>query len=51
MIEDYDFDKGMMENNSHLMSILPSLDNKCHLINAPEKVVGYVEHLYPSKMH
>ena len=40
-----------MEKTSHLMFILPFLDNKCHLINDPEKVVGYFEHFYPSEMH
>ena len=43
MIEDYDFNEGMMKKTLHLMFILPFLDNIGHLINAPEKVVGYVE--------
>ena len=51
MIEDYDFDKGMMENASHFMFIIHFLDNKFHLINASKKVVGYVEQIYPSEMH
>ena len=51
MIEDYDFDEGMMKKNFHLMFILSFLDNKFHLINAPEKVVGYVKHIYPSVIH
>lgn len=51
MIDDYDFDEGMMEKTSHLMFILSFLENKFHLINSLEKVVGYVEHIYPSEMH
>lgn len=51
MIEDYDFNEGMMERTSHLMFILPFLDNKFHLIYALEKVVAYVKHPYPSEMH
>ena len=41
----------MMEKTFHLMFIFPFLDNDIHLIYASEKVVGYVQHLYPSEMH
>ena len=50
-MDDYDFDEGVVKKTVHLFFILSLLDNKCHLVNALEEVVGYVEHLYPSEVH
>jgi len=51
MIKDYDFNEGMMKETLHLMFILSFLDNIGHIINAPEKIIRYIEHFYPSEMH
>jgi len=40
-----------MKETPHLMFILSFLDKLGHLINAPEKIVGYIELFYPSEMH
>jgi hypothetical protein len=31
--------------------ILQYLGNVCHLVNAPEEIIRYVEHLNPCEMH
>jgi len=51
MIKDYDFNERMKKETLHSMFILSFLDNIIHLINAPEKIVGYIELFYPSEMH
>lgn len=51
MIKDYDFNEGMMKETPHLMFILSFQDNVGHLINAPEKIVGYIDNFHPSEMH
>ena len=51
MIKDYDFNDRMMEKTSHFMFIILFLGNIWHLIYAPEKVVGYVKHPYPTEMN
>ena len=51
MIKDSDFNEGMMKETLHLLFILSFLDNIGHLLNASEKIVGYIEHFYPREMH
>ena len=40
-----------MEQTLHLLGIVPSPNNKIHLVNIPIKVVGKMKHLDPSEMH
>ena len=51
MVKDYDFNEGMMKYALHLIFVLPLLGNSGHLLNTLEKIVGYIEHFYPSEMH
>ena len=50
-MEDDDFDEGVAKKIVHLVFIISLLDNKFHLVNVLEEVVGHVEHLYPSEVH
>ena len=50
-MEDYDLDEGVVKNTVRLVLIFSLLDNICHLVNAPEEVIRYVEHLDPCEVH
>ena len=50
-MEDYHFDKIMVENTMHLVSWIPFLSDVCPLVNTPKKVIWKIEHSYPSKVN
>ena len=50
-MEDNDIDEGVMKKNFRLVLIFSLLDNRCHLFNALEEVIRYVEHIDPCEVH
>ena len=50
-MHDYHLDEGVMENNLHLMIIIPILYYVCHLVNVSEEIVGYVKHYNSIEVH
>ena len=50
-MEDYDFDEGMVKNIIHLVLRFSPLDHICHIVNALEEVIRYVDHPDSCEVH